>query len=48
MGYAADVDLVLHIQVARDQVFVHAEVIQHRLQLIVELLFGYLVTGRIA
>ena len=45
---AADVDLVLHVQIARDQVVVHVEVIEHRLELLVELLLGHLVGRRVA
>ena len=48
VGDAAEVDLVLHVQIARDQVVVHVEVVEHRLELVVELLLGDLVGRRVA
>ena len=37
MGDAADIDLVLHVQIARNQVVVHVELIEHRLEFVVQL-----------
>src|SRR5262245_22167278 len=46
--HAADPDLVLHIEIAWDQMAgIHAEAVQHRLELLVELLFRGLVVERV-
>ena len=48
MRHAADLDLVLHVQVARDEVVVHAQMVEHRPELVIEPLLGDLVARRVA
>ena len=48
MGAARDRNVRLHIQVARNQMMMHAQVSQHRLELVVQLLVSHLVVGPIA
>ena len=47
VGDAAEVDLVLHVQVARDQMIVHVELVEHRLQLLVEFVLRHLIRRRV-
>ena len=48
VGYPADVDLVFHVEISWDEVLVHANVVEHRLELGIEAFFGDLVVRRVA
>src|SRR6476659_2820471 len=41
MSTPGNTNLILEIEIARDQMVVHVEVTEHRLQLLVELLLGH-------
>ena len=47
--YSCHRDVVLHVHIAWDQVIgMHAQVIEHGLEFVVQLLLGYVIIGRIA